>query len=82
LFYNTKAYLTSEDLNKVVNLKVSLNLGIFKVIKSYFTKIILVEKPLLKSTSLPDPNWIAGFVSSEEYFDVNLKKSTFHQTDY
>ena len=75
---NAKAHLTSEGLNKVVNLKVSLNLSISKVIKSCFTKIIPVERPLLKSTSLPDSNWIAGFVSSEGYFDVNLKKSTSH----
>ena len=79
---NAKAHLTSEGLNKVVNLKVSLNLSISKVIKSCFTKIIPVERPLLKSTSLPDSNWIAGFVSSEGYFDVNLKKSTSHWTDY
>jgi len=79
---NAKGHLTSEGLNKVVNLKASLNLGISEVLKSYFTNIIPVERPLVKSTSLPDPNWIAGFVSGEGCFDINLKNSTSHRTGY
>jgi hypothetical protein len=53
---NAKAHLKREGLNQIVNIKASLNLGISENLKSYFTNIIPVERPLIKSTGLPDPN--------------------------
>jgi hypothetical protein len=79
---NAKDHLTIEGLQKIINIKTSLNLGISENLKSYFTNIIPVERPLVKSTSIPNPIWIAGFVSGEGCFDVNLKKSRSHRTGY
>jgi len=47
------------------------------------------RRPLVKTTNIPDPNWLAGFVSGEPLlagsqrqegcFDINLKKSKSHK---
>lgn len=76
---NTKAHLTKEGLHQIINIKASLNWGISENLKSYFTKITPVERPLVKTTNIPDPNWLAGFVSGEGCFDINLKKSKSHK---
>jgi hypothetical protein len=54
---NTKAHLTKEGLHQIINIKASLNLGISENLKSYsyFTKITPVERPLIKTTNIPDP---------------------------
>jgi LAGLIDADG endonuclease len=79
---SAKAHLTIEGLQQIINIKASMNLGISENLKSYFTLIIPVERPLVNTTSIPDPNWIAGFVSGEGCFDINLKKSKSHRTGY
>jgi hypothetical protein len=76
---NTKAHLTKEGLHQIINIKASLNLGLSENLKSYFTKITLVERPLIKTTNIPDPYWLAGFVSGEGCFDINLKRSKTHK---
>jgi hypothetical protein len=53
---NKKVHLTSEGLHQIINLKASLNLGISENLKYYFTKITPVERPLVKTTNIPDPN--------------------------
>ena len=53
---NTKAHLTNEGLHQIISIKASLNLGISENLKSYFTKITPVERPLVKTTNIPDPN--------------------------
>jgi LAGLIDADG endonuclease len=53
---NTKVHLTSEGLHQIINIKASLNLGISENLKSDFTKITPVERPLVKTTNIPDPN--------------------------
>jgi len=53
---NAKTHLTSEGLHKIINIKASLNLGISENLKLYFTNIIPVDRPLVKTTDIPDPN--------------------------
>ena len=52
---NTKAHLTNEGLHQIINIKASLNLGISENLKSYFTKITPVERPIEKTKKIPDP---------------------------
>jgi len=70
---NNKAHLTLKGLNKLVNIKASMNLGLSDMFKSEFAKHIPVERPVINygNTTL-DPNWIAGFVSAEGNFDVRI----------
>jgi hypothetical protein len=50
-----------------------MNLGLSKVIRSNFIKITPVNKMIINTTNIPDPNWIA--ISGEGNFDINIHKS-------
>ena len=73
---NKKAHLTLDGLQQIINIKASMNLGISETVKSEFSKTNPVKRSLIKTTSIPDPNWIAGFVSGEGNFDAGIRKST------
>ena len=44
-----------------------MNLGLSDDINSNFNsvKIIPVSRPLIMNDNIPDPNWVAGFVTGE-----------------
>jgi hypothetical protein len=67
-----KNHLTLEGLYQIVNIKASMKLGLSDMLKSEFKNFIPIERPKLKTANIPDPNWIAGFVSGEGNFDVNI----------
>lgn len=79
---NNKDHLTLDGLNKLVNIKASMNLGLSDMLKSEFAQHIPVERPVINydNTTL-DPNWIAGFVSAEGNFDVRIP-ATKSKTGY
>ena len=54
-----------EGLNKIVNIKASLNLGLSDIVKSSFKDIVPVDRPVISTESIPDPNWVTGFVVGE-----------------
>jgi hypothetical protein len=70
---NNKAHLTVEGLNKLVNIKASMNLGLSGMLKSEFPGYTPVERPAINSNNVVlDPHWISGFVSAEGNFDVRI----------
>lgn len=80
---NNKEHLTLEGINKIVNIKASMNLGLSDMLKSEFQNNNYVKRPVINSDNIDIPNnWIAGFVSGEGCFDVRITKSTSHFTRY
>lgn len=73
---NKGAHLTEEGLQKIINIRASLNLGISYKLQSEFNQIKPVEREIIKTTSIPDPHWISGFVSGEGNFDAGIRKTT------
>nr|QBM31582.1 hypothetical protein [Arthrobotrys musiformis] len=73
---NNKVHLTKEGLYQIINIKTSMNLGLSDMLKSEFNEYIPVERPVINTENIPDPYWIAGFVSGEGNFSVNITKST------
>lgn len=70
---NDKAHLTVEGLNRIVNIKASMNLGLSDMLKSEFAGYTLVERPIIHYYNVNlDPHWISGFVSAEGNFDVRM----------
>jgi hypothetical protein len=69
---STGAHLSGDGLQQIINIKASINSS--DLIKSEF-KINPVERSIIQSTNIPDPNWVSGFVSGEANFDVGIKKS-------
>lgn len=73
---NNKAHLSIEGLHQIINIKASMNLGLSDFLKSEFNEFTPVERPVINTENIPDPNWIAGFVTGEGSFDVNIPQST------
>lgn len=55
--------------------KASLNLGLSETIKKEFSVINPVERAIIQTTNIPDPNWVSGFVSGEGNFDAGIRES-------
>jgi hypothetical protein len=53
---NNKAHLSIQGLNKIINIKSSMNLGLSDYLKSNFTKFAPVERQIINSEIIPDPN--------------------------
>lgn len=73
---NNKAHLSIEGLHQIINIKASMNLGLSDLLKSEFNEFTPVERPVINTKNIPDGNWIAGFVTGEGSFDVNIPQST------
>nr|YP_010991042.1 LAGLIDADG endonuclease [Pappia fissilis]WOX61315.1 LAGLIDADG endonuclease [Pappia fissilis] len=70
-----KVHLTIEGLNKIINIKASMNTGLSQIVKSKFSHIEPVNRPLINTDNIPDPQWITGFVNGEGSFDIKIYKS-------
>ena len=49
-----------------------MNLGLSDLLKLEFKKVNPVERLIINTETIPDPNWISGFVSAEGNFDVRM----------
>jgi hypothetical protein len=65
-----KEHLTPEGLQKIINLKASINKGLPDNLKAAFPDTKPVQRPVVELRSIPDPHWIAGFTSAEGSFMV------------
>ena len=52
------AHLTIVGLQEIINIKASKNLGISDIVKSEFSNINPVERAIIQTTNIPDPNWV------------------------
>ena len=70
---NNKAHLTVIGVNKIVNIKASMNLGLSDILKSEFAGYTPVERAVINYDNvILDPYWISGFVSADGNFDVRI----------
>uniref|UniRef100_UPI0022FD50BE hypothetical protein n=1 Tax=Drechslerella dactyloides TaxID=74499 RepID=UPI0022FD50BE len=72
---NNKEHLTLNGLQKIVNLKASLNLGLSDIIKESFPNTEQVERSEVKDIKIKDLNWLRGFTEAEGSFQVLIQKS-------
>lgn len=72
---NNKEHLTIEGLHKIVAIKASLNLGLSNELKTSFSNIVAIKRPLIKNQEILDPYWLGGFASGEACFTVYIYKS-------
>jgi hypothetical protein len=72
---NNKEHLTPAGLQKIVNLKASLNLGNSGELKALFPNTIPVARPLVKFTGIPNPHWLSGFTDADGCFYVSTYAS-------
>jgi hypothetical protein len=72
---NKSAHLTTNGIQKIINFKASMNLGISDIIKSEFSTINPIQRPIINSTTILDPQWVSGFVSGDGNFDAGIRES-------
>ena len=70
-----KEHLTIQGLQKIVNLKVTLNLGLSDNLKKNFPETKIMEKDIYNVINIPDSNWISGFSEGESCFYISIYKS-------
>lgn len=72
---NNKEHLTSEGLQKIVNIKASMNKGLSKDLVEAFPNTMNYSRPLVEGETIKDPYWLAGFVTGEGCFHVRLRET-------
>lgn len=75
-------HLTMEGIKKLVSIKASMNRGLPDKLKEAFPGIIPVVRPLVPNQTIPDPYWVAGFMSGEGSVYVRVRKSSTHQIGF
>jgi len=70
-----KEHLTLEGLQQIVNIRSSMNLGLSDLQKAEFSNFKPVERKIINTQTIPDPQWIARFVCGEGYFEVIITNS-------
>jgi hypothetical protein len=73
----TKGHLTEKGLLEIVGLKSVLNLGLSDKLKTAFPNFVPVSRPSFKFKGIPNPFWLAGFISGDGsfYFSIRTKTS-------
>ena len=79
---NNKAHLTLDGLYQIINIKASMNFGIKNKFKKEFSKIIPVERQIICTNNIPNPNWLSGFTTGEGNFQVWIAKSKSNKIGY
>jgi len=72
---SNQEHLTEEGLLKIISFKASLNKGLSDKLKASFPDIVPVIKPSVPDIYIKDPQWLAGFISGEGCFLVDIYKS-------
>ena len=71
-----KNHLSIEGLNKIINIKASINLGLSELLKSEFKNYIPIDRPVINTENITNPNWISGFVTGDGNFDIKVSPAT------
>lgn len=71
-----KKHLTEEGLNKIVNIKASMNTGITDTLKENFPNVNPISiKNIYKMENQINENWLLGFINGEACFFISIYKS-------
>ena len=70
-----KEHITYLGLQKIVNIKASLNLGLSDDLKKAFPNVVSVNRLDYLHIGIIEPSWLAGFATGESNFFITLQKS-------
>jgi len=73
-------HLTAEGLQKIINIRASLNRGLTPLLLEAFPNTVALARPLLPSSVKLDPQWVAGFTSGDGCFKISIRESKLHKT--
>lgn len=67
-------HLSAKGLQEIVNIRSSINLGLSDSLKTVFPNTIPVNRPEIENITIPHTEWMAGFVTGEGCFLVQMSK--------
>lgn len=79
---NSREHLTSEGLAKIINIKASMYKGLNIELQDAFPNAVPVLISTLDSPANIEPDWLAGFVSGEGCFSIQVGKSAETKTGF
>lgn len=68
-------HLTEQGIAKLIEYKTSLNKGLSENLKDSFSYINKLERVEFKFSGIPNPYWIAGFVSGDGSFNIKTTEA-------
>ena len=75
-------HLTLEGLQKIVNIKASMNRGLSNKVTTEFPNTVPTVRPKIENQTILDPQWVAGFASGEGCLMVRVRNSSTSSTGY
>lgn len=84
LMTERKEHLTLVGMQKIINLKASLNWGLSDELKKAFPETIAIPRPKIDidAQAVKNSNWVAGFTSGEGCFFLKISKNAGYTTGY
>ena len=73
-------HLRAEGLQKIINIRASLNKGLTPLLLEAFPDTVALARPLLPLSFKLDPQWVAGFTSGDGCFKISTRESKLHKT--
>ena len=77
-----KAHNTVPGLQRIINLRASLNNGLSYNLNLAFPDTIPIVRPLVVDAKIPNPNWLAGFMTGEGCFYIRISKSSSNKSGH
>lgn len=74
---NDKEQATMAGLQKIINIRASMNNGLSSDLKIVFPDTNPIARPIINFEGIPHPNWLVGFVDGEGCFYVKKKFNKF-----
>lgn len=62
-------------LQKIINIKASMNKGLSDNLKIIFPNTEPIARPTINFKGIPHPNWLVGFLDGEGCFYIHKKKT-------
>lgn len=72
---NLKEQASSVGLQKIINIRASMNKGLSDHLKLVFPNTKPIIRPVVDINTIPHPNWLVGFVDGEGCFYVKTTKN-------
>lgn len=77
-----KEHLKLQGFKEIVNIRASMNLGFTDALNKAFPEATPVPRPIVKDEKVINPYWLAGFVSGEGCFFINVNRSASNLIGY
>jgi len=72
LMMQDKEHLKKEGVEKIINIRATMNLGLSSALKEAFPLNVPVLRPIVDNKFIINPNWMSGFSSGEGCFSISL----------